>query len=77
MREIAKKVIRIVAGTSLIVLGIVGLFLPFLQGIALIILGLWVLSKDIPWAKKLRRDLHEWYEGYKARRAERADRKPQ
>lgn len=54
------KITRLVVGWGLIVLGIVGLFLPFLQGIFLIVAGLALLSKDRPWAKR-------WLEQIKAR----------
>ena len=37
----------------LILLGIVGLFLPFLQGFLLIALGLSVLSLVSPWCRRL------------------------
>lgn len=54
------KITRLVAGWGLIVLGIVGLFLPFLQGIILIVAGLALLAKDRPWARR-------WLEQIKAR----------
>jgi len=37
------KITRLVVGWGLIILGIVGLFLPFLQGIILIVAGLALL----------------------------------
>lgn len=46
------KIARVVLGWTLIVLGIIGLFLPFLQGIVLIVSGLALLSKDRPWARR-------------------------
>ena len=42
---------RIVGGFVLLVLGIIGLALPFLQGIAMIIGGLLLLSTEFRWAK--------------------------
>lgn len=39
-----KRVIRIAAGVLLILLGIAGLFLPLLQGVLLIIVGLLLLE---------------------------------
>jgi len=47
-----KKVILHIAGISLILLGIIGLFLPVLQGILLIIGGLGVLSVGNEGVKK-------------------------
>ncbi|MBU4460186.1 MAG: hypothetical protein KJ579_06430 [Verrucomicrobia bacterium] len=45
--------LRIAAGGALIVLGIVGLFLPVLQGLLFITLGLTLLARDVPWARRL------------------------
>lgn len=42
-----------VIGWSLIVLGILGLFLPILQGILFLLAGLFVLSSVSPWAERL------------------------
>ncbi len=60
----------VVLGLMLILLGIVGLFLPFLQGFLLIALGLSVLSLVSPgvgrWVKRLKergRDMWERYRG--------------
>jgi uncharacterized membrane protein YbaN (DUF454 family) len=44
---------RIIGGFGLIALGVVGLFLPFLQGIAFIVLGLLLLSREYHWARRL------------------------
>jgi len=44
---------RIASGCLLVAVGVVGLFLPFLQGIAFILAGLTVLAPDLPWAKRL------------------------
>ncbi len=40
------RVTRITFGVSCLGLGVAGLFLPFLQGILLIVVGLTVLSRD-------------------------------
>ncbi len=47
------RVARIVAGFVLLSLGLVGLFLPFLQGIAMIIAGLLLLAREFHWARRL------------------------
>lgn len=48
-----KRLAVIIVGWIFIALGIVGLFLPFLQGILFILIGLVVLSKEHHWAGKL------------------------
>jgi len=52
MKTHIARVMRMVLGWSLVGLGIVGLFVPILQGILLLILGLWVLSIDSRWAHR-------------------------
>ena len=47
----------LVAGWSLVALGVLGLFLPFLQGTLLLLAGLSVLSSDYVWAHKI---LQRW-----------------
>ena len=42
---------KITAGVLLLVLGVIGLFLPFLQGILFLIMGLSLLSSESPRAK--------------------------
>ena len=54
-RQIKRTVVLII-GWSLVALGVLGLALPFLQGVLLILLGLYVLSRESAWAK---RRLHE------------------
>jgi hypothetical protein len=39
-------------GWSLVVVGVVGLALPLLQGVLLIVLGLYVLSRESTWARR-------------------------
>lgn len=41
-----KKIIRYILGWGLIGFGIIGLFLPFLQGILMILLGIFILEKE-------------------------------
>lgn len=50
-----RRIIRICAGGLLILLGIAGLFLPFLQGIALIAAGVFLLAPNSRLALWLRR----------------------
>jgi len=53
MKQTVKKVTAIVAGWVFIVLGVIGLFLPIMQGILFIIIGLTILSTEYVWAHHL------------------------
>lgn len=66
MVKFTLRILRIIGGVLLIVAGIIGCFLPAIQGMLLIALGLLVLSYDIPAAHRLK----EWAE--RRIRAERA-----
>ena len=48
MKQTLKRVLRHVFGWFFIVLGIIGLFLPVLQGILFIIVGISILTPEIP-----------------------------
>lgn len=39
-------------GWGFVILGVAGLFLPFLQGILFLVIGLIVLSRQSPWAAR-------------------------
>ena len=47
------RALRIASGFLLLALGIIGLFLPILQGVLMILAGLAVLGKDLPWSRKI------------------------
>jgi uncharacterized protein YqgC (DUF456 family) len=47
------RLARLTLGATLLGLGVVGLFLPFLQGILFIVLGLTVLSRESSRARRL------------------------
>jgi len=68
VKKHAKKIIAYVAGWSFILLGIVGLFLPILQGILFIAIGLLILAQHSRWAKRmlvrLRRKYPEQYKSF-------------
>ena len=49
----ARRPVRIVIGVILLLVGIAGLFLPILQGVATIVLALAILRKDIPLAERI------------------------
>lgn len=48
-----RRTIRIVSGFTLLGLGVIGLFLPILQGVAMIAAGLLLLAPDFPMARRL------------------------
>ena len=60
-RGLVKKILIHIGGIGLILLGIAGLFLPFLQGILLIVAGIGLLSMDNERVKKWLKDLAEKY----------------
>ncbi len=48
-----KRILILVVGWGFILLGIVGLVLPFLQGVLFIFVGLIILSWEYGWARRL------------------------
>lgn len=61
MMAFAKKTLIYMIGWSFILLGIVGLFLPILQGILFLLIGLLVLSKESTTAKNLLHRIEKRY----------------
>ncbi len=61
MMALAKKTLIYLIGWSFILLGIVGLFLPFLQGILFLVIGLLVLSKESTIAKNILHRIEKRY----------------
>ena len=53
MNAFFKRVLVLVIGWAFIALGIVGLFLPVLQGILFLLIGLVILSTEYVWAHHL------------------------
>ena len=53
MNRHAKRILALITGWAFIVFGIVGLFLPVLQGILFILIGLTILSTEYVWAHHL------------------------
>lgn len=49
----AKKILRLLVGWAFILLGVVGLFLPFLKGLLFLFVGLVILSSEYVWAHRL------------------------
>jgi uncharacterized protein len=54
-----KQISILIAGWSFLLLGIVGLILPFLQGVLFILVGLIILSSQYDWARQLLGKLRE------------------
>ncbi len=55
------RVVKIVIGILLIPLGIVGLFVPVLQGILFLVLAFVLLASELPFVARLRDRLRERY----------------
>ncbi len=53
MTSLSKRILTLIAGWSFILLGIVGLFLPILQGVLFLLVGLIILSSEYVWAHRL------------------------
>jgi uncharacterized membrane protein YbaN (DUF454 family) len=53
MTRAVKKALVLVVGWAFILLGIAGLFLPVLQGILFLLIGLIILSTEYVWAHHL------------------------
>ena len=53
MKSRTQRILILIAGWSFILLGIVGLFLPILQGVLFIVVGLIILSSQYAWARLL------------------------
>lgn len=63
MRERLRQLFLLVLGWGVLLLGVVGLFLPILQGVLLILVGMGILSKVSPRMRRLRDRLHARYPG--------------
>ena len=70
MKEKVKAFLILALGWGFIVLGILGLFLPVLQGILFLLLGLYLLSRKSPRAKRLYIRLRNKYPGLSRRAME-------
>ncbi len=53
MRRTFKRALVLILGWAFILLGIAGLFLPVLQGILFLLIGLFILSSEYVWAHHL------------------------
>ncbi len=70
MKQFTLKILRIVSGVICILIGVIGGFIPILQGWVFILLGLGLLSKDIPYIRTKRDQLKLWLEERKKRKQE-------
>ncbi len=59
MKAYTKRILVLIVGWAFIVLGIVGLFLPVLQGVLFLLVGLIILSSEYVWAHRLLTRLRE------------------
>ncbi|MGA8149654.1 MAG: PGPGW domain-containing protein [Terriglobales bacterium] len=59
MKPRTKRIVVYIVGWSFILLGIVGLVLPFLQGVLFILVGLFILSSQYAWAHNLLEELRK------------------
>ncbi len=59
MKPLWKKLIVLITGWAFLLLGIAGLFLPVLQGVLFIAIGLTILSTEYVWAHDLLQKLKE------------------
>lgn len=57
MRKTINRFLVLALGWGLVFLGIIGLFVPILQGVLFILLGLWVLSRESYWALRCLRKM--------------------
>ena len=53
MQTRAKKILMLIAGWGFILFGVIGLFLPVLQGVLFLLVGLFILSSEYVWAHRL------------------------
>jgi uncharacterized membrane protein YbaN (DUF454 family) len=56
-----KPILMQILGYAFLVLGVLGLFLPILQGFLFLFVGLLILARYAPWAQRLLDHLEERY----------------
>ncbi len=59
MNRRLKRIVILIVGWAFILLGIAGLFLPILQGVLFILIGLIILSSEYVWAHHLLKRIKE------------------
>jgi uncharacterized protein len=53
VKAFTKRILVLIVGWAFILLGILGLFLPILQGVLFLLVGLIILSTEYVWAHRL------------------------
>jgi uncharacterized membrane protein YbaN (DUF454 family) len=53
VKQTIKRLLKLTVGWTFIILGILGLFLPVLQGILFLLIGLILISSEYVWARNL------------------------
>jgi uncharacterized protein len=53
MTQVVKRILWLASGWAFLLLGVAGLFLPFVQGILFMMIGLVILSSEYVWAHHL------------------------
>ncbi len=61
MKAALKRALLLVLGWGFVLVGIAGLFLPVLQGVLMILIGLFILSSEYVWAHHLLQKLKGRY----------------
>ncbi len=74
MNARVKRIALLITGWTFIVLGILGLFLPILQGILFLLIGLVILSSEYVWAHRLLNKLRQRFPGISRKADEASDR---
>jgi uncharacterized membrane protein YbaN (DUF454 family) len=59
VKSYTKRILVLITGWAFIILGIIGLFLPILQGVLFLLVGLIILSTEYVWAHRLLNKLRE------------------
>ncbi|HET7100166.1 MAG TPA: PGPGW domain-containing protein [Terriglobia bacterium] len=67
MKRRFKRWLIIISGWSFVALGVAGLFLPILQGVLFLLIGLTVLSTEYVWAHNLLQKLRKRFPTFIAR----------
>jgi uncharacterized protein len=62
-----KRWLVLISGWGFVALGVAGLFLPFLQGVLFLLIGVTILSTEYAWARKLLQKLKERFPSLAAR----------
>jgi len=62
-----KRWLMLITGWVFVVLGVAGLFLPFLQGVLFLLVGTSILSSEYVWARKLLQKLLERFPSLSSR----------